>query len=292
MMFFACMLCAVVSSAFATNGVQEGTCSSGCYISGTLYPANTPQIPGNCQGCNPANSVTNWSALNTNTPADAGNQCLESICDNGIPTTAAYRLGTACTQSGGKVCDGNGNCVQCNLAEDCPGIDNECQKRTCNSGVCGMTFVAANTVTQTQTAGDCQKQVCDGAGQIISVADNTDIPADDGNSCTSDICSGGVPSLLSNASGTICAVNGGSGFCDGNGSCLQCLTAMDCPSNGNQCQSPECNNGTCSFTDLAVGTFCGSGYTCNGSGTCGTSCDADADCYSGYICNANHQCVQ
>ena len=60
--------------------------------------------------------------------------------------------------------------------------------------MCGFSFTAAGSVTASQTPGDCHANQCDGAGNITAAVDNTDVPADDGNPCTGEVCIAGVPS--------------------------------------------------------------------------------------------------
>jgi hypothetical protein len=53
-------------------------------------------------------------------PADA---CVTPTCTSGCCGTTDAASGTACTATGdggGKVCDGNGNCVGCLAPTDCP----------------------------------------------------------------------------------------------------------------------------------------------------------------------------
>jgi hypothetical protein len=56
-----------------------------------------------------------------------------------------------------------------------------------------MSFIAAGTVTTTQTPGNCTINECDGVGNIVAVADDTDLPVDS-LQCTNDVCTAGVPS--------------------------------------------------------------------------------------------------
>jgi hypothetical protein len=67
-------------------------------------------------------------------------------------------------------------------------------------------------------AGDGQRSQCDGAGNILGVVDVTDAP-DDGNQCTTDLCTAGVPGHGNAAAGTSCDQGGGTA-CDGNGACI------------------------------------------------------------------------
>ncbi len=170
---------------------------------------------------------------------------------------------------------------------DCPATGNECLYRTCTSGVCGTAPYAANTPTATQSAGDCQLQVCDGSGGTTQAVDNTDVPID-GNQCTDDVCSNGTPSNPDLSSGATCTQNGGA-LCDGSGHCVECLIGTDCTSGvctGNACQAPACNdsvkNGAETDKDCGGGTCppCAVGKTCSAASDCesgvctGTTCAA------------------
>ena len=105
-------------------------------------------------------------------------------------------------------------------------VDTECVTATCIQGVCGLVNVPDQTPTPSQTAGDCQKIVCDGQGNGVSKADDTDVP-DDGKACTKDACTAGVPSHTDLASGSVCAQGTGK-LCDGTGACVECLVDADC----------------------------------------------------------------
>jgi hypothetical protein len=129
-------------------------------------------------------------------------------------------MGTGGMGTGGMGTGGMGTggmSAQCMSPGDCPGQDTECQTRTCNGGVCGVSYAAAGTVVASQTAGDCKKNECDGAGSTVAVNDDTDLPVDN-KTCTNDVCTSGVPSNPPVAWGTAC--NQGGTICDGNGTCI------------------------------------------------------------------------
>src|SRR5262249_30792352 len=126
-----------------------------------------------------------------NDPLNDNNPCTNDTCVNGVPTSTNQPNGTSC---GANVTCVNGACTGCAAPSDCPGVDDECKTRTCSAGVCGFNFAPNGTPLGMQTPGDCKKQVCDGSGNTVNAADDTDLPADDGNQCTSEACSGGVPS--------------------------------------------------------------------------------------------------
>lgn len=97
-----------------------------------------------------------------------------------------------------KECNGSADCVGplacegnvciCTSKEDCPGVDTICGYRTCVSGTCGMSFVAAGEVSGPN---DCIRYLCDGAGGL----QQTNLPV-----------------------GSPCTQNGGTA-CNGNGTC-------------------------------------------------------------------------
>jgi hypothetical protein len=168
-----------------------------------------------------------------------------------------YGEGSSCTnakQCCSDICT-NRRCAapvpQCTVASECPGTDTDCRFRTCNGGACGFDNVAGGTLTSQQTAGDCRKNVCDGAGGVSSVVDDTDVP-NDSNDCTTDTCQNGVPSSLPMAVGSPCA--GGAKFCNSAGQCVDCLVAGDCPGQDTECQHRTCTAGHCGLSNAAQGT--------------------------------------
>ncbi|HYC56288.1 MAG TPA: hypothetical protein VEL28_15235 [Candidatus Binatia bacterium] len=98
---------------------------------------------------------------------------------------------------------------ECVAASDCPGTDTDCSVRTCTGGECGFDFASPGTATSSQTPGDCQQQVCDGSGGTTIENHDTDVPIDDGNQCTLEVCSSGSPSFPNAPDGTPCNQNGG-----------------------------------------------------------------------------------
>jgi hypothetical protein len=91
-----------------------------------------------------------------------------------------------------------------------------------------MSYAAKGTVIATQTTGNCKENECDGAGNIIAVADNSNLPPNT-NPCTKALCTAGVPSNPPLAAGTACAVDGGT-VCNGAGVCGVCVpgAVLDC----------------------------------------------------------------
>lgn len=216
----ACVECLMASSCpgqddeCQSRTCTNGTCGKSFQPSGTMVSV---QASGDCK-----KSVCDGSGGITAAPDDAdvqddGNPCTTDSCSGGSPVHDPVAAGTTCGPS--KMCNGSGACVGCITASDCPGTDNACQSRKCTSGVCGMSYVASGTAVGAQTTGDCKKNACDGAGKIVAMVDNADLPVD-GNACTKDVCSNGTPSNPPSAAGTAC---GTSGVCNGAGTCGVCV---------------------------------------------------------------------
>jgi hypothetical protein len=162
---------------------------------------------------------------------------------------------------------------------DCAINNNECRTATtCKGGVCGYTYIANNTPAGNQTTGDCQTRVCDGNGNITSIATPTDTPTAQ-NDCYTAMCDGGSAVQTPKGSGASC--NGGK--CDGNGHCVaECATGEDCPGTDNDCQTRTCTDGICGMTYQLPGTptpnqTLGDCKTqiCDGAGTIVSITDAD-----------------
>src|SRR5262249_54537380 len=123
-------------------------------------------------------------------PVD-GNPCTQDVCTAGTPSNPFVTAGNSCGTN--TICDGQGACVTCLTASSCPGTDADCHHPTSTNGASGIANTPAGTALTTQTAGDCKKVQCDGNGATMTVTDDTDKPAD-GNACTDDVCTSGVPS--------------------------------------------------------------------------------------------------
>ena len=141
--------------------------------------------------------------------------------------TKCYGEGSSCTNAK-QCCSGictNRQCAAeiptCTGPGDCTGIDDECQRRTCINGICGVAYTGSGIPVSNQVAGDCQSNVCDGSGGIMSIADDSDVPVSP-SACAIGTCTGGVPSVEYLDPRTPCATGGL--ICDGAGQCVACLT--------------------------------------------------------------------
>jgi hypothetical protein len=243
----ACLGCLAPKDCPGTDGeCGTRTCTAGaCGMSYTAKGTKVAaQVAGDCKAivCDGAGATTTI-ADDGDVPVD-NKQCTLDQCSNGAPSNPPAPQGGGCNQNGGKLCDGKGVCAQCLAASDCAGQDTECSARACNAGICGVTNQPKGTLLKAQTAGDCKANVCDGAGSTTVQNDDKDVPVD-GNACTDDACTAGVPSNPPSAAETICAQNGGK-YCDGKGACVECASNADCASNvctKNNCIAASCKDG-------------------------------------------------
>jgi len=275
-----CVQCAVAADCGTGNtDCMKFTCTAHkCGIANTA--AGTPtsnQIPGDCRQyqCDGAGNIVSI-VLPSDVPNDE-NTCTNDTCKDGLPTFTGVGAGTACTQNGGKWCDGNGSCVECANATTCPGTDTECQVRMCSNGACVMSKMALGTPVGQQTQFDCKRNVCDGKGSVISINDDLDQLVD-GNECTLDSCTAGTPSNPPSAAGTACVQNGGK-KCDGAGACVACIAGTDCPGTDTTCQWRTCIAHVCGVAIAATGLACNDngGKVCDAQGQC-AQCNTAADC--------------
>lgn len=131
------------------------------------------------------------------------------------------------------------------------------------------------TAVAPQISGDCKKNVCDGMGKVIAVADAMDLPLDH-NPCTIDTCMGSTAVHTPAPVGTQCGVGNGmsSVQCNAAGLCVGCQDSSQCGPSG-PCFTWTCsNNQTCQPSFLPVGTGNPGGgapgdcqkYACDGTG--------------------------
>jgi hypothetical protein len=171
----------------------------------------------------------------------------------------------------------------CDADSDCPAGVDLCAAPACESGNCTARAIEAGEPSWQQTKGDCRVVVCDASGQTESQSDEDDLP-DDGQDCTLDLCTSGVPSNPPEDAGTACAQTGGA-VCNGMGECVECVDDGDCTDG--TCDAEQCVPTTC--TDSAKNALetdvdCG-GPDC---APCGAdkACAMPSDCASGVCTNS------
>ena len=214
---------------------------------------------------------------NGETPADDGNECTIEVCQGGNASHPPAPQGTACAAG---TCDGQGACVGCVTANDCPGVDDFCKQKTCTAGVCGFDFTADNTIhpAPPNVQGNCHTPPCDGAGNITDTINNSDTPPNDNNSCTQNTCQNGVP-YPPTAAGTNCF----GGVCDGMGNCVDCLDNGDCTPPETCGGGGTANQCGCTPVDMAITCAGKCGSVIN---NCGTAVNCPG-CMAPLTCVAN-----
>ncbi len=177
---------------------------------------------------------------------------------------------------------GGGGSGGCN--GDC-NDENPCTQDVCNpGGTCE--HPAATVFTLAQTTGDCQSAVCDGT-TLSSEDDDSDLPGDDGNVCTDEVCDNGSPVHPPVADGALC--DGGtcvSGMCS---SSSECADDADCSGAIDQCVGNVCVD--CDFASGGDVGCSGADDQCVPGNTC-VDCDATGGCAAADQCDtATNTCV-
>jgi hypothetical protein len=175
---------------------------------------------------------------------------VEVIQPSGSGGSGAGSPGAGAGSSGGG--------AACSVAGECPGAELGCSVRTCTDGVCGLEHKSAGTPAAQQTPGDCKRNDCDGAGNVIEVDDNGDIE-DDGEDCTTDACRGGEPVHGPVVPGAPC----GDGLtCNDQGQCTCDAGNPAACGQSTTCQAKDCVDGTCTTTNARNGLSCGTCMQC------------------------------
>jgi hypothetical protein len=122
----------------------------------------------------------------------------------------------------------------------------------------GVVLVLDQTDEPNDTRGDCKRSVCDADGGVEEVIDETDLP-NDGLECTVDMCVGGMAVSTPVEVNSSCSSDGGS-YCHPDGQCRPCPTYAECTneaSESNNTQSSAVQLGTITDDDDDGGAVCG-----------------------------------
>ncbi|HVJ20305.1 MAG TPA: hypothetical protein VM686_33045, partial [Polyangiaceae bacterium] len=179
----------------------------------------------------------------------------------------------------------------CDTGADCPGTANECSWPVCHDGSCATLNAPQGTFVHFGDAA-CFSAVCDGAGELVIVVDTNHQPpvTDD---CALRACSATGEVVVTTAPlGSTCGVDGGK-YCDADGSCVGCLSEVDCD-DGEICSQGGCDEASISCSDGHINgdeTDIDCGGSCGSCGV-GKDCWEDSDCTS-QACNyyAPQRCV-
>lgn len=254
------------------GGINNLTCSGTPVICGddpceTIgvcnFATGCPAIPDGtaCDDgfmCTSADSCSNGTCVGTNN-CPSGQVCLVDVC---VECSDASQCddGNDCTDN---TCVNN-TCVYPNNMSSCDDADFCTQNDICSNGSCAGSFIVCNTPgtceigTGTCSDGVCSYAAapdgtscgsnlqCQGGVCVVVVSCITDSDCNDGNSCTTDACSGGICSNTT----------------------ILCTTPGIC-----QTSPGSCSNGVCTYPIASDGTSCGinPNLTCI-SGQCWSNC--------------------
>jgi len=228
---------------------RVGRCDARKCVVENVDPA-TPvgvQTAGDCKRreCNGGGAVV-FADDDGDAPVDPGEPCIYPVCQNGEVVQAPRAPGTDCGSaatecSGGDTCDG--------------------------SGACQPNHVSSGTVLRAETAGDCRRRTCDGAGNAvetpISAVCNDDAFCNGTETCSS----GGV----CESSGDPC-VGTTKPYCVGS-ACQACSMNSQC--DGLDDRSGRCVGVCVECTDATLRDDCGGDETVVGcmGGRCYVKCN-------------------
>ncbi|MRG95703.1 DUF4215 domain-containing protein [Polyangium spumosum] len=303
----------------ATRTCDGGVCGFTYAPQGT---ATTDQSSGDCKQsvCDGQGEVT--SVEDPTDVLDDANPCTEDTCNGDTPTNENLAIGTACDVDGGKVCDGEGKCVECTDPGECTSgvcTENTCVPPTCTDTVkngsetdvdcggpdclpCDDTLVcveATDCKSGVCTDGTCAAPICD---DTVENGEETDVdcggpscsPCGPDKGCVVDgDCVGGT------CSGSICVptctdgeknanetdADCGGPLCQKCEATQTCSIDADCVSDvcaAGVCAAPSCDDGKQNGDE--TGMDCG-GPTCGPCGD-GLGCAGNTDCVSG-VCTGN-----
>lgn len=179
----------------AENACAHRTCVDG--VCGEAFvDANTimgPQPYGDCKltVCDGQGKLADVPFAE-DVPDDA-NPCTADACGPNGPTHTPAGPGTTCGKDQALSC-ASGQCNGCTSDADC-GDAGSCASFTCVAGVCQIAYTPNGQGSLPDAIpGDCLGAVCNGNGGVSLVALDSDVPKDDGDACTQEICKEGVAS--------------------------------------------------------------------------------------------------
>ncbi len=241
-----------VDTVCVMHACMNGSCVPSYAKVGTLWDTQTP---GDCKRrvCNGQGTVIEQS--DESDVQDDFNDCTLDQCTNGLPESIPYSAGTVCSSNGGKVCNQNGECVQCLVASDC--ASNLCMSNVCVAATCGDALKNGSETDKDCGGSECLPCV---DGRVCLVASD----------CQSSVCEMGKCAVPSCADGV---KNGSESGVDCGGACMGCGLGLACSVNGD-CASSYCVGGAC------VDAVCGDGII-TGSEVCDDGNTNAGDCCNG-----------
>lgn len=271
---FAAADCPASGTACIVPVCDSGRCATANAVIGTPCADSGGSVclgNGHCVACLQASSCPSQSTT-----------CKLNVCDGTAHTcsTTNAAKGTACSDGGGIVCDGNGACVAMHCMD---GVLDADETAVDCGGSCGAT---CNTNDACKVAGDCASGICSGTPRVCQPS----CAATCSGFCKSCTVPGQTGTCASFPQGVADTVN----HCE---SAAVCDVGAVCTATGGKAhfgdpcgQDTDCFNGTCAagYCKLKSGDACAEDAACK-SGRCFANvcaaCGVDGDCASGR-CNA------
>jgi hypothetical protein len=261
--------------------------------------------------------------------APTGTVCATVACTGNACVITQAPASTACSEHGGRVCDGKGSCVDCAVASDCPATGTMCATPVCGAGnVCSTTNTARLAACADHGGASCDGDGrCAPASCVNGVKDATETDVDCGGSCPEKCATGKACTLGPDCVDQVCSAgacaaaactdgvqNGQETDVDCGGACAKCVDTKHCRVDAD-CVNGDCfgyGPGTCvscmdgvrdgdetdvdcggSTCDL-MGDLCALGKACSFAFDCVThSCEGGVCALKpdGQPCTSNDQCV-
>jgi cysteine-rich repeat protein len=198
-------------------------------------PGGTGGVAGNAGGASGSGTGGGGSGGQVG-PGGAGQGGI-----GGSPTAGGA---SGASGKGGSTAGGGGGGAPCTSDAGCDD-QNPCTSDTC-SGTCS--HLPNDVAKPDAIMGNCHAEICmDGA--TASSIDDADVPADDGDPCTTSTCTDGTPGSKAAADGISCTVSGKPGQCQQGTCAATCAGASDCD-DGNPCTEDVCPGPFCAHTPL------------------------------------------
>lgn len=144
----------------------------------------------------------------------------------------------------------------CSTSAECTESASPCNVAKCVSGRCVELPIAIETTVEDDLMGDCHRSECDGEGNIVSIIDDQDLPAD--SECSVGTCMAGEIGFEPRTAGFIVTAEPVGDCehieCDGMGNPIAVNDDADVPVNIGACFTGVCSAGKPSEEPIAQGT--------------------------------------
>lgn len=213
------------------------------------------QTPGDCKRVNCTEAGAKSEEADDEDLPDDLESCTVDSCSNGTVVHEKRANGASCTRGEAAGLCLDGVCtVECGPTLPLCNDGNPCTEDTCNANTGKCSFAPLDgllTPDFMQIAGDCKQQICIN-GKDTGIADDADV-LNDGDSCTTNSCVGGVAMSAPTNSGAPCTgPNGLTGVCNEMGkACVECFADIHCPVPADVCDGRACVANKCTVTDLS-----------------------------------------